>query len=124
MRLLVKWAIVAVALLVATYIVPGIYVDDSNAWLAVFVTAAILSVLNMVLKPILTFLSCGLIVATLGLFMFVINGVVLLLASRIAVTWFHVGFRVDGIIPAILGSIVVSIVSLILNGLVADEQRR
>ncbi len=124
MRLFVRWAIIAIALLVAAYIVPGISVDGSNALVAVIVTAAIMGVLNVIIKPILSFLSCGLIVLTLGLFMFVINGIVLWLSSWIAVNVFNVGFHVNGIVPAILGSIIVSVVSFLLHGLTGEDDRR
>lgn len=56
--------------------------------------------------------------------MFVINALTLWLASGIAVKWFHVGFYVDGFLPALLGSLVVSIVSVILNLIVKEESRK
>ncbi len=115
MRLIIHWIIVAVALVVAAFLVPGIRVEGSNAILAVLVTALILGVVNALIRPILALLSCGFIVLTMGLFMLVINALMLWLSSYIAVNFFHMGFYVDGFLPAFFGSLVVSIVSFLLS---------
>jgi len=75
------------------------------------------------LRPLLQFLSCSLILLTMGLFLLVINAFTLLLASRIAVSWFHIGFYVDGFWSAFFGAFIVSVVSLILSGLVKDKEK-
>jgi putative membrane protein len=114
-RLIVSWLITAVALVAAAYLVkPGIRVTGNDGLVAVLVMAAILGLVNVLIKPILSFLSCGFIVVTLGLFLVVINAVSLLLASKIA-QLLNVGFVVDGFWPALWGSIIVSIVSFILS---------
>jgi putative membrane protein len=124
MRYLVKWGISAVALLAAVFLIPGIHVEGENAIAAALVTAAVLAVLNVIVKPILTFFSCGCIAATLGLFLFVINAVVLWAAAWISVHWFGTGFRIDGFVPALLGSIVVSVVSWLLSMMIEDKPER
>jgi putative membrane protein len=113
-RLIVSWLITAVALVAAAYLVKGIRVTGNDGLVAVLVMAAILGLVNVLIKPILSFLSCGFIVVTLGLFLVVINAVSLLLASKIA-QLLNVGFVVDGFWPALWGSIIVSIVSFILS---------
>jgi putative membrane protein len=120
MRLLIRWALAALALFITAMIVPGIEVRDSNGWVAVFVMAAVLGFVNAFIRPLLQLLSCGLIIVTLGLFLFVVNALSLWLASWIAVNWFGAGFYVDGFWPALLGSIVVSIVSFVLSLLLPD----
>jgi len=120
MKFIIRWLISAIALFVAAAIVPGIEVQG-NAYVALGVTALILGFLNAVIRPILTLLSCGFIVLTLGLFIFVINAVVLWLAAGIA-QMFGVGFYVHGFIPALLGSIVISIVSFLLSVFLKDEE--
>ena len=122
MKLLVRWIIVAVALVAAVALIPGIRVEDTNAWIAVSVMAAVLGLVNAFLRPILAFLSCGLIAATLGLFMLVINGFTLWFSSWIAQHWLNVGFYVDGIWPAFWGAIVVSIVSFVLSMVLVDKR--
>jgi putative membrane protein len=100
--------------------VPGIRVQP-NAWTAFAIMAVILGLVNAVVRPVLKFLSCPLIILTLGLFVLVINGITLWLASRIAVDWFGVGFYVDGFWSGFWGALIVSIVSVILNAVVRDE---
>src|ERR1035437_2132721 len=126
MRILIHWFITSVALVVAAWLVPGIRVER-EAWTVFAWMAIILGLVNAIVRPLLKFLSCPLIVLTLGLFVLVINGITLWLASAIAVRWFHVGFQVDGFMPAFLGALIVSIVSVILTAILApkrsDEQR-
>ena len=120
MKLLLRWIITSISLFAAAELVPGIRVRH-DAWTAFAVMAVILGLINAIVRPILKLLSCPLIILTLGLFILVINGATLWLASAIAVNLFHVGFYVDGFVPAFLGAVIVSIVSLILTALLRDE---
>jgi len=122
MELLLRWVITALALLVAAWLVPGIRVEGQG-WSAFAVMAIILGLVNAVIRPVLKLLSCPLIILTLGLFVLVINGITLWLASAIAVRWFHVGFYVDGFWAAFLGALIVSIVSVMLTILFKSEVR-
>lgn len=122
MKLIVRWIIGALAIAAAAWLVPGIRIEGNAAWIVVAVMAIILGLVNAVIRPILVLLSCGFIVLTLGLFMFVINGLTLWLSSWIAVNWFNIGFYVDGLWPAILGSIVISVVTFLLATILADQE--
>jgi putative membrane protein len=86
--------------------------------------AVILGLVNAIIRPILKLLSCPLIILTLGLFVLIINGFTLWLASEIAVRWFHVGFYVDGFWSAFLGALIVSLVSVVLTALFGEEKPR
>lgn len=119
MKLLLRWIITSLSLFIAAELVPGIRVGH-DGWAAFAAMAVILGLINATVRPILKLLSCPLIILTLGLFALVINGVTLWLASAIAVNFFHVGFYVDGFMPAFLGAIIVSVVSLILTMVVRD----
>jgi putative membrane protein len=121
-KLLIRWAINALALFAAAWIVPGIVIDDGGGWLVYAAMAIILSLLNALVRPLLKLLTCPLILLTLGLFTLVIDAITLLLASRIATDVFGVGFFVDGFWPALLGAIIVSLVSVVLNILVDDDR--
>lgn len=121
MKLLLRWIITSFSLFVAAWLVPGIRVGGGG-WTVFAVMAVILGLVNAVIRPLLKLLSCPLILLTLGLFVLVINGITLWLASAIAVNFFHVGFYVDGFLPAILGALVVSIVSVILTMLLREDQ--
>lgn len=108
-----KWFVVAVSLLLAAYLVPGISV--SSFYIALIVVA-LLGVLNIFIKPILILLTLPINIITLGLFVFVINGALLWFLAT-----FIDGFTVLGIIPAIVGAIVVSAGSFIGNRLLIDN---
>jgi putative membrane protein len=122
MRLLIRWLVTSIALLVAAWIVPGIRVDQGG-WTVFAAMAVILGLVNAVIRPILKLLSCPLIILTLGLFVLVINGITLLLASKIATSWFGVGFHVDGFLPAFLGALIVSVVSIILTAILGEDRK-
>lgn len=121
MRLIVRWIIVAIAVAVATRLIPGIHVQGTSGWIAVVIMAAVLGLANAIIRPILAFLSCGCIVATLGLFMLVINALTFWLAAWISTNWLDTGIVVDNFLSALLGSVVVSIVSFLLSVFLPDE---
>lgn len=115
MNLFKRWLVIMAALFVAALIVPGIHVDP-NSWVSYAVMAAVLALLNAILLPILKGLSCGMIVLTLGLFSLVLNAAVFLLASNVSSTLFNIGFKVDGFLPALLASIIVSVATSLFAG--------
>jgi putative membrane protein len=123
MKLLIRWAITAFALFVAAWLVPGITVDGGG-WVIYAAMAVILGLVNAVVRPILTLLTCPLIVLTLGLFTLVINALTLWLSSLIAVRWFSLDFHVETFWAALLGAVIVSIVSVVLSVLVPDDDER
>lgn len=123
-RFVVRWAITAAAVAVATWIVPGIYVEEPHRVWAVLLVALVLGLINAFIRPILYALSCGLIVLTLGLFTLVINGLMLWLASYIMVEGIGLEFHVDGFWNAVLGALLVSVVSVSVSLLVGDKKRR
>lgn len=121
MKLLLRWIITVIALFVAAFFVPGIRVEDTNAWIAYGVMAAILALINAIIRPILSFLSCGCIIATLGLFALVINAFTLWLASWVCSAWLGIGFYVESFWAALIGGIIVSVVSVILSLIFVDD---
>lgn len=107
--LFLHWLLSGVALLIVARIVPGIEVDGlGSALIAAFVVGLASAILGLALKIILF----PFIILTLGLVYFLINGLMLKLASE-----FVPGFRVNGCLPAVLGSILLSIVDYVLNRL-------
>src|SRR5579863_5632395 len=122
MNLLLRWLITSLSLFAAAELVPGIRVGH-DAWTAFAAMALILGLVNAIIRPILKLLSCPLIILTLGLFVLVINGITLLWASEIATNWFGVGFHVDGFLPAFLGALIVSIVSVALTALLGEDRK-
>ncbi|HEY5529698.1 MAG TPA: phage holin family protein [Thermoleophilia bacterium] len=124
MKFVVRWAITAGAVLLATFIVSGIHVDQPHRVLAILLVALVLGLVNAFIRPVIAVLSCGLIVLTLGLFTLVINGLMLWLASWITVNWLHLGFHVDGFWSAFLGAIIISIVSALASAFLGQKRRR
>lgn len=120
MKILIRWVITGVALFAAAWLVPGIVVEG-NGWTVYAVMAVILALVNAIVRPALKLLTCPLIILTLGIFVLVINGFTLWLASRIAQGWFGVGYTVEGFGAAFLGGLIVSVVSVILSALVKEE---
>jgi putative membrane protein len=79
-KLIIRWLITAAALVVAVWLLPGIAVDG-DGWVAVVVMAAVLGLVNATVRPILRLLTLPITAVTLGLFVFVVNGVALWLAA-------------------------------------------
>ena len=123
MKLLLRWFVSAISLYVAVLIVPGISVEGT-AWIAFTVMALVLGLVNALVRPVLKLLSCGFIIITLGLFVFVINAASFMIASTIAQNWFGVGFYVDNFGAALLGSIIVSVVSVILSSILIEDKEK
>ncbi|MEK7863623.1 MAG: phage holin family protein [Chloroflexota bacterium] len=121
MGILLRAAVTAVSIAIAAFLVPGIswgLVDygmgDVGKYLLLLLTAIVLGVVNGFVRPILLIVSLPLTCATLGLFVFVINALMLLLVSAIP----QLGFKVDGFLAALIGSIVISLVSAVLSKVV------
>jgi putative membrane protein len=121
-KLLIRWAINAVALYAAVALVPGIQMQPSqtNQWLAFFILALIFGLLNALLRPLLMLLTCPLIILTLGIGTLLINTLLFYLTGEIG-TRFGWGFSVDSFWAAFFGALVVSIVSIVLNIFVKDK---
>ena len=106
---LLTWLGTALALLVTSRIVQGFII---NTFEAALVAAIAIGLVNAIVRPILSLLAFPITLVTFGLFTFVINALTLWLASAINPTS---GFQIEGFIPAFLGSIVLAIVSSIIN---------
>jgi putative membrane protein len=126
-KFIIRWAIIAVALYVAVVIVnaliPGGIQLQSSSWLSFIWLALIFGVLNAVIGPLLKLMTCPLIILTLGLFTLLLNTLLFYLAGYLG-TAFGVGFSVTGFLPAFLGAMVVSVVSVFLNLLVREDGNR
>lgn len=113
---LIRLFVNAVALYVAAWWVPGIRISDG--FLNVLWIALVFGLVNAILKPILMLLSLPLLLLTLGLFTFVVNAALLMLTAALTD-----GMAVDGWGAALLGSIAVSVVSIVLGVLVGGDDK-
>ena len=128
MRFILRLLANAAALGVATWVLSGISLTGSstgNKVLTLLLVALIFGVVNAILKPIFTFFTACLVLLTLGLFLIVINAGLLLLTSWLA-QQFGIGWSVDGFWTSVIDSIIVSIVSFVLNAFLPNrnEPRR
>lgn len=112
------------ALYVAVLIVDGLdfSFDSEGAWLKFVVVAVIFGLVNTFVKPILRLLTLPITMITLGLFLLVINALMLLLTGWIS-DQLDLGFVVDGFFPALLGAIVISIVGFLLSMVIGATRR-
>ncbi|MBI4790131.1 MAG: phage holin family protein [Chloroflexi bacterium] len=110
----------SVALYLAAVIVPGI--EFQGGLVAIVALGLIFGAVNAVIGPILKFATCLINVMTLGLFTFVINAFLFWLAAWLG-GLVHIGFRINGVVPILIGSIFVTIVSAILTAVLGGFRR-
>ena len=125
MNLLVKLVGNAIALAIATWLLADITLNGSTTGrriLTLLVVAAIFGVVNAIVKPIVKLLSLPFIILTLGLLLFVINALMLMLTSWIAGK-LDVPFHVEGFGTALLGALIITIVSWFLNAVLPDGDK-
>ncbi len=113
--LFIRWLMLTVAIMAAAYVLDGI---EIKGFFSAFFAAAILGILNALLRPILLLITLPLNILTLGLFTFVINALMLMMASGVIA-----GFHVQGFWWAVVGSLIISAVSWLLTSLVNDQGR-
>lgn len=121
MRFVVRLLVNAAALYVATRVVPGVTYD--GGWPAFFAVALVFGVVNAFIRPVTKILTLPFIIVTLGLFILVINGLMLWLTSRVSYV-LGLGFHVSGFWAAFWGALVVSIVSVLLSVLAGERKTR
>lgn len=114
MKLLLVWLLNALALLAVAYFVPGIHVAG---FAAALVAALVIGLVNMLIRPILVLLTLPITILTLGLFIFVINGLLFYLVG----SWLQ-GFEVGSLTAGIIGALVYSVLSWLLSALLIDNK--
>jgi len=115
MGFLIRWLILTVAIIVASYLLEGIHI---SGFFSAFFAAAALGILNALFRPILIILTLPINILTLGLFTFIINALMLKMASGVIP-----GFEVYGFWTAVFGSLIISVVSWLLNSFISDRGR-
>ena len=115
LQLLVRWAVLAIGVVLATKLVPGIKCDDGAALIAVVL---LLSFFNAILKPLLVLFTLPFILLTMGLGVVVINALLFLFVGKLVD-----GFHVAGFWPAVGGALIVSITNIVLSGFVRSQAK-
>ncbi|HIJ58201.1 MAG TPA: phage holin family protein [Deltaproteobacteria bacterium] len=115
MGLLVRWLVLTAAIVIASYLISGI---EISGFFSAFFAAAILGILNIFFRPILFILTLPINLLTFGLFTFVINALLLKMASGVIE-----GFQVHGFWSAVFGALVISVVNWLLNSFINEQGR-
>ncbi len=120
-RLILRWAINAVAIWAAITLMRGNGITvEAAGWTPIIILALIFGLLNALVRPVIELLTCPLIILTLGLGTLLINTLLFWLTGVIG-NQFNAGFSVDGFWPAFWGAIIVTLVSMVLTMLLRDE---
>jgi len=114
MRIILNLLLSTLAVLICAYIIQGVHVDG---FFIALVVAVVLGIINAILKPVIKILTFPITILTLGLFSLVINALLILLTSAIVP-----GFKVDGFVPALLFSILLSIVNWAFFAIFPDKK--
>ncbi|MGJ5641820.1 phage holin family protein [Formosa sp. S-31] len=115
MKTIIKFLLTAFIVVVLANILSGVHVDS---FLTALIVAVVLSVLDVLVKPVLTILTFPITIVTLGLFLLVINGIIILLAGKLVG-----GFHVDSFWVAVLFSVLLTVLQSIIYGLVGDDKK-
>jgi putative membrane protein len=125
-RFIIRWAINALALyaaiVVTNSLIPGGISLQNPNWQSYVWLGLIFGLINALVRPLLAFLTCPLIILTLGLFTLIINTFLFYLAGWLG-SFFNVGYDVNSFWAALIGAIVVSVVSIALSIVLRDERR-
>lgn len=114
MTFVVNWLVNAAALYITAWLLPGISIAGTGA---LFLAALVIGLINSVIRPVLLIVTLPITVITLGLFYFVLNGLLLYLAAALTP-----GFALSGLLTAIVGALVLSIVATLLHLVVPGER--
>ena len=116
MNFIVKLLLTALAVVITSYLLPGVEVDS---FLTAIIIGAVLALLNVTIKPLLIILTIPATIFTLGLFLLVINALIILIAD-----WMVPGFEVDGFWWALIFSLILWVVNTVLQDLGGTKQSR
>ncbi len=103
-NILLRWIVYALIIVFVSWIIPGIEVDN---FISAMLVCIIMALINTFIKPFLQIITLPVTIITFGLFTFVINALMLMLAG-----WIAPGFEVEGFVSALLGSLLLSLLSL------------
>jgi len=118
MKIIIQILISAVAVIIASYLLPGVHLLGDRPFVTALMLAIVLSFLNTFIKPLLVVFTIPLTVLTLGIFLLFINAIIIWIADQIIDS-----FRVDSLWWAILFSFILSIITSVLEGIFGTRQR-
>ncbi len=120
-RWVLQWLITSLAIFAAFSLVPGITFSGNGYEIGII--AMIYSVINLLIRPVLTLITCPMIILTLGTFTVIINAILLLLTANFA-KYLGIDFQVETFMTALIGAIVISLTTFVLNLLSGENNVR
>jgi putative membrane protein len=124
-KFILRWLATAVAVAVVIWLIPGVDIlGGSSSWGAIIIFAAVLALINMSIRPLLQILSLPISILTLGIFYLIVNTFMLYVASWIANGIFQTGFIIDTFGSAFVASVVISIITFIINGITGANDKK
>jgi putative membrane protein len=120
-RFILRGLVAALGLWVASHLVPGVHV---TGWKTLVIAGLLLGLANALVRPIVTFLTLPLTIVTLGLFLLVVNGLMVLLVGWVLHRFHDHSFEINGLVPAIFTTIVIFFVSLVANMVIGGDERK
>lgn len=115
MKLLIRWALSAAALMMVAYLFSGVQITGV---VAALIAAVVLGLVNAIIRPVLILLTLPVTLLTMGLFIFVINALLFWFVAELVP-----GFKVSGFMAALIGSLMYSVITLLINWVVADTKK-
>lgn len=116
MKLILRLLLNALAVIILSYVLPGVGVDT---YLTAIIVAVVLSILNILVKPVLVFLTLPITIVTLGLFLLIINAIIILIAAH-----FISGFQVSSIWWALIFSLLLSFLQSVLHSILKEDKKK
>jgi putative membrane protein len=114
MKMIIKWLIMAVAVIITAYVLPGVNVDS---FVTALIVALVLGIISIFIKPLVKLLTLPITILTLGLFTFVIEALMILLVDFLVA-----GFTVDNFLWALLFALVLAVVNHLLSSLTGQKR--
>jgi putative membrane protein len=120
-KFILRSLVVAVGFWLAAHFVPGVHI---HGWKTLLAAAVLLGLANGLVRPILTLLTLPITILTLGLFLLIVNGLMVLLVGWVLHQFHDTSYQVHGLLPAVLTTIVIWIVSLVGNMFIGGDERQ
>ena len=116
--LLIRWAIIAVAVWLTALIMPGMSIEGGIQ--GILLVSLVFGLINAIIKPIVKLLTCPLVILTLGLFILVINTLMLMLTAAFLHQYLHIEGALGGFFTAFFASIIISIITVAIDFVISD----
>jgi len=120
-KFILRALVVAVGFWVAAHFVPGVHI---HGWKTLLAASVLLGIANGLVRPIVTLLTLPITIITLGLFLLVVNGLMVLLVGWLLHQFHDYSYQINGLVPAVLTTIVIWVVSLVGHMFIGGDERQ